>query len=140
MKLQILSDLHLETEVFDPEPAAGAELLVLAGDIDSTWAGLQRFAGWPVPMLMVAGNHEFDGRNLHQAWEPLREACARAGIRLLQREEAVMSDASGRSVRFLGATRWSDFDLFGARRPSSAFFSFLGSSTCTRTPVRHPSR
>ena len=73
MKLQILSDLHLETEAFDPEPAAGAELLVLAGDIDSTWAGLQRFAGWPVPMLMVAGNHEFDGRDLHQAWS----RCAR---------------------------------------------------------------
>ena len=120
MKLQILSDLHLETEVFDPEPAAGAELLVLAGDIDSTWAGLQRFAGWPVPMLMVAGNHEFDGRDLHQAWEPLREACDRAGIRLLQREEAVLSDAAGRSVRFLGATRWSDFDLFGERgRPKA---------------------
>lgn len=120
MKLQILSDLHLETEAFDPEPAAGAELLVLAGDIDSTWAGLQRFAGWPVPMLMVAGNHEFDGRDLHQAWEPLREACGRAGIRLLQREEAVMRDAAGRSVRFLGATRWSDFDLFGERgRPKA---------------------
>jgi len=120
VKLQILSDLHLESESFDPEPAAGAELLVLAGDIDSTWAGLQRFAGWPVPMLMVAGNHEFDGRDLHQAWEPLREACDRAGIRLLQREEAVLSDAAGRRVRFLGATRWSDFDLFGERgRPKA---------------------
>ena len=120
MKLQILSDLHLESEAFDPEPVAGAELLVLAGDIDSTWAGLQRFAGWPVPVLMVAGNHEFDGRDLHHAWETLREACARAGIRLLQREEAVMSDAAGRSVRFLGATRWSDFDLFGERgRPKA---------------------
>jgi predicted phosphodiesterase len=120
VKLQILSDLHLESEAFDPEPVAGAELLVLAGDIDSTWAGLQRFAGWPVPVLMVAGNHEFDGRDLHHARETLREACARAGIRLLQREEAVMSDAAGRSVRFLGATRWSDFDLFGERgRPKA---------------------
>jgi hypothetical protein len=71
-------------------------------------------------MLMVAGNHEFDGRDLHQAWEPLHEACARAGIRLLQREEAVMSDAAGRSVRFLGATRWSDFDLFGERGRAKA--------------------
>lgn len=120
MKLQILSDLHLESEAFDPEPAAGADLLVLAGDIDSTWTGLQRFAGWPVPMLMVAGNHEFDGRDLQQAWAPLREACAVAGIRLLQREEVVLTDATGRRVRFLGATRWSDFDLFGERgRPKA---------------------
>ena len=47
MRLQLLSDLHLESEAFDPEPAPGAELLVLAGDIDASWAGLERFLGWP---------------------------------------------------------------------------------------------
>ena len=36
MRLQLLSDLHLETEVFEPQPAPGAELLVLAGDIDAS--------------------------------------------------------------------------------------------------------
>ncbi len=72
MKLQLLSDRHLETGVFEPQPAPGAELLVLAGDIDSTWAGLDRFAGWPVPVLFVAGNHEFDGRDFDAAWSGLR--------------------------------------------------------------------
>jgi predicted phosphodiesterase len=134
VKLQILSDLHLETEAFDPQPAPGAELLVLAGDIDCTWAGLQRFAGWPVPMLMVAGNHEFDGRDLHTAWDALREACAALGIRLLQREEVVLSDSTGRRVRFLGATRWSDFDLFGekgrpkAERAAGYYLKKMGST------------
>ena len=49
MKLQLLSDLHLETEDFQPQAAPGAELLVLAGDIDSRpgWPGYERFAGWP---------------------------------------------------------------------------------------------
>ena len=42
MRLQLLSDLHLETEVYEPEPAPDAELLVLAGDIDSSWRGLAR--------------------------------------------------------------------------------------------------
>ena len=134
MKLQILSDLHLETEAFDPQPAPGAEFLVLAGDIDSTWAGLQRFAGWPVPMLMVAGNHEFDGRDLHAAWDALREACAALSIRLLQREEAVLTDGAGRRLRFLGATRWSDFDLFGekgrpkAERAAGYYLKKMGST------------
>ncbi len=134
MKLQILSDLHLESEAFDPQPAPGAELLVLAGDIDSTWAGLQRFAGWPVPVLMVAGNHEFDGRDLAAAWGPLRETCERAGIRLLQREEVLMRDGAGRAVRFLGATRWSDFDLFGekgrpkAERAAGYYLKKMGST------------
>ena len=118
MKLQILSDLHLETERFDPQPAPGAELLVLAGDIDTSWAAFQRFAGWPVPVLVVAGNHEFDGRDLVSDWAGLRAACERAGLRLLQREAIVLTGADGRVVRFLGATRWSDFDLFGAaQRP-----------------------
>ena len=49
MRLQLLSDLHLETEVFTPAPAPGAELLVLAGDIDSSWAGLELFRNWPSP-------------------------------------------------------------------------------------------
>lgn len=114
MRLQLLSDLHLETEAFDPEPAPGAELLVLAGDIDAGWHGLTRFAGWPVPVLMVAGNHEFDGREWTEAWPALRECAAASGIRLLERETCRLRDDRGRSIRFVATTRWSDFDLFGA--------------------------
>ena len=120
MKLQLLSDLHLETEDFEPRPAPGAELLVLAGDIDASWAGLQRFAGWPVPALFVAGNHEFDGRDLSLAWPALREACARLNIELLQRQSRVIEGADGRRIRFVGTTRWSDFDLFGAAQRERA--------------------
>ena len=54
MRLQFLSDLHLESETFDPEPAPGAQALVLGGDIDRHWDALARFKGWPVPVLMVA--------------------------------------------------------------------------------------
>ena len=83
MKLQLLSDLHLETETYDPVPAPGAEWLVLAGDIDSTWAGYERFARWPVPVIVVAGNHEFDGRDFDDAAAGLRSLCTRLGFTLL---------------------------------------------------------
>ena len=86
---------------------------MLAGDIDATWAGYDRFAGWPVPVVVVAGNHEFDGRELDRAWPEFRERCERLGFRLLQRE-ALNLDLPGGRVRLLGATRWSDFDLFGS--------------------------
>ena len=76
MKLQLLSDLHLETEDFNAQPAPGAELLVLVGDIDATWVGFERFAQWPVPVIFVAGNHEFDNRDLTLAWP--RAACRSA--------------------------------------------------------------
>ena len=120
MRLQLLSDLHLETEVFEPTPAPDAELLVLAGDIDSSWAGLERFRGWPVPVLFVAGNHEFDEREITQAWPALRERCTRLGMRLLECESVVLADASGRRIRFVATIRWCDFDLFGAAQRARA--------------------
>jgi hypothetical protein len=120
MRLQLLSDLHLETETFDPTPAPGAELLVLAGDIDNSWQALERFADWPVPVLFVAGNHEFDDRELDDAWPALRERCASLGLRMLERETAVYEDAQRRRVRFVGTVRWCDFELFGAARRERA--------------------
>ncbi|MEO8836540.1 MAG: metallophosphoesterase [Caldimonas sp.] len=113
MRLQLLSDLHLETEHYDPQPAADAELLVLAGDIDSGWRGLDRFAGWPCPVLFVAGNHEFDGRDLADAVPALRARSAALGITMLERDSVVVADGDGARVRFLGTVRWSDYDLFG---------------------------
>lgn len=113
MRIQVLSDLHLETEAFTPAPAPGAELLVLAGDVDSTWAGLQHFDNWPVPVLYVAGNHEFDGREWTDAWPALRERAQQLGLRMLERESKTITGADGRRIRFVGTTRWCDFDLYG---------------------------
>jgi hypothetical protein len=134
LKLQLLSDLHLETEAFDAQPAAGAEALVLAGDIDTTWAGFSRFAGWPVPVIFVAGNHEFDGRELGQAWQGLRERAQALGWTLLERASTVLTGRDGRRVRFVGSIRWSDFDLFGPQRRevaerAAAYFMKLMRST-----------
>src|SRR5437763_15402186 len=95
MRLQVISDLHLETEDFRPEPAAGAELLVLAGDIDSGWTGLERFRGWPVTLVFVAGNHEFDARGLTEAWPALRSRCGEHGLTLLGRKCVVLAGADG---------------------------------------------
>jgi hypothetical protein len=120
VRLQLLSDLHLETEVFEPTPAPGAELLILAGDIDSTWAGLEKFRDWPVPAIFVAGNHEFDEREITQTWPALRDRCARLGIRLLECESLVIADSNGRRIRFVATTRWCDFDLFGSAQRERA--------------------
>ncbi len=140
IQLQLLSDLHLETEAYEPEPAPGADFLVLAGDIDSTWAGYRRFAGWPVPVLVVLGNHEFDGRDMHAALDGLRELCTGLGFTLLEKQSVILGSKALESmvlesvvhksalpasaadvptaapptrVRVLGTTRWSDFNTFG---------------------------
>lgn len=117
MRIQLLSDLHFELEPpdappFAPEPAPGADLLILAGDIDSRHAGLDRFADWPVPVIYVAGNHEFDDRDFGAAMADLRLRCERAGITMLEREALTLRHGD-QTVRILGTTLWNDYDLFG---------------------------
>lgn len=124
MKIQLLSDLHLESNPgFVPKPAPGADVLVLAGDIGSYQTGsaltalgdadfgLTRFSplhGWPTPVLFVPGNHEYDGLDFDQAHDRLRDTCARLGIRWLEREVLQWG-----GVRFVGTTLWTDFDALG---------------------------
>lgn len=139
MNIQLLSDLHLESEGFEPEPQPGAELLVLAGDIDSTWRGYDRFAGWPMPVLAVAGNHEFDGREINEAWPALRRHCGSLGITLLERDSLILTSRAGKRVRFLGTVRWCDFDGLGvAERQramrAGAYFQRVMSATLGGTP------
>lgn len=134
MRLQLLSDLHLETEAYEARPAPGAELLVLAGDIDSRWHGLAQFRDWPVPVLLVPGNHEYDGRDVDAARADLHARASELGLMMLDEQERVLSDEQGRRVRFVGCTRWSDFDLFGvaqrerALRAAGYFQRVMGAS------------
>lgn len=118
MKIQLLSDLHLETHPqWQAQPAPGADLLVLAGDIGSyqqgslltgTDFGLERFSprnGWPTPVIFVPGNHEYDALDLEETHARLRATCERLGLIWLEREVVELG-----GVRFVGTTLWTDFD------------------------------
>lgn len=118
-----MSDLHLESHpAFRARPAPEAELLVLAGDIGSYQRGsqlqgddfgLERFSprlGWPVPVLYVPGNHEYDKLDFDETHERLRATCERLGITWLEREVVTIGD-----VRFVGTTLWADFDALVVR-------------------------
>ena len=133
MNIQLLSDLHLESNPhFVARPAPGADLLVLAGDIGSYQSGSQLAqlgiadfglaafsplpveqggAGWPVPVVFVPGNHEYDGLDFDQAQAQLKASCARLGLIWLERQSVVLGGA-----RFVGCTLWTDFDALTARQ------------------------
>ena len=98
-------------------------MLVLAGDIDSSWQGFERFARWPVPVLLVAGNHEFDGREWNDAWPALRAHAQACGVRLLERETCELTGRDGRRIRLIATTRWADFDLYGVAQRARAMRS-----------------
>jgi hypothetical protein len=128
MRIQLYSDLHLEIDPsFAPVPAPDARLLVLAGDIGGQGRGdgrgsqlsaddpygLARFSPtlgrWPTPVLYVPGNHEYDGHDVDETHQKLRNECARLGITWLDRVVHVVNDAPV-PIRFIGATLWTDFE------------------------------
>jgi len=111
MRLQVVSDLHLEVDPSFRPPPTAADLLVLDGDIAPGTAGLAAFAGRDIPILYVPGNHEFYGFELGAMRATLREYAVDAGIHLLDRDEVILE-----GVRFLGTTLWTDFRLDGADR------------------------
>jgi len=119
MKLLVLSDLHLEFAPFVPDPAAveAADVVVLAGDISPgtkaiAWAH-QAFAGKPV--VFVAGNHEFYRCDWDKLPGALREEAKKHDVHFLENETVTIE-----GVRFLGATLWTDFALFGEQRRAEA--------------------
>ncbi len=131
MKLQLLSDLHLESDPsFVATPAPGADMLVLAGDVGSYQAGsrlggrdygLTRFSprhGWPTPVVYVPGNHEYDGDDFDDVHARLRALCDSLDIQWLERETLVLGD-----VRLIGTTLWSDFDALA--RPGDTLTDVL---------------
>lgn len=109
MKIQLASDLHLELlqRDFPGErlitPAGGVDVLVLAGDIANGTQAIDLFKNWPVPVLYLAGNHEFYGESFEQARITLRKATEGTNIHFLDND---VVDFGG--VRFLGATLWTD--------------------------------
>lgn len=127
MKLQLLSDLHLERDPsFRAVPAPGADTLILAGDIGSYQSGsrlsddtfgLERFSPcrpdspWRT-VLYVPGNHEYDGLDFAETHGRLQTVCDRLQIIWLERSVVVLD-----GIRFVGTTLWSDFDALAHRRP-----------------------
>ena len=108
MKLQILSDLHLEMGDHAPVQT-DADVVVLGGDVHVGRRGV----GWikkhfgDKPVIYIAGNHEFYGNSVPGLFNELRSAVEGSNICVLENESV---DIDG--YRFLGCTLWTDFQAW----------------------------
>ena len=112
MKIQVLSDLHLEHGGAVPPHVPGADVIVLAGDLAPYCEGLvdrvaEHWSSAP-HVVYVLGNHEFYGAEIDETRARIASDCAIAGIHLLDPGTVRIA-----GVTFIGATLWTDLVLEG---------------------------
>ena len=139
MKIQVLSDLHLEHGGFLPEHHPEADVIVLAGDLAPYTEGLvdqlaEHWSGAP-HILYVLGNHEFYGTEIDETRARLVEECAGAGIHLL---DPGMVRIEG--TRFIGATLWTDLLLEGKADEIGAHMRVSREISDFRGAIQHQGR
>lgn len=124
MRIWVFSDIHLEFgSRFQVTPPDDIDVIVCAGDVldkgvvpSIEW--LSTFADPAVPVIFVAGNHEFYRSFLVDsiaAAEALRDRYP--NVHFLDDRDVVLDD-----VLFSGATFWTDFRLFG-RNPEVSMWA-----------------
>jgi Icc-related predicted phosphoesterase len=111
MRLWILSDLHHEMQPKINLTIPEADVCVLAGDIDRPLAASVDWAAQIIaphmPVVLVPGNHEYYGGSLITGMRQGAEAADRhPDVHLL-----ILGDFVIGSVRFVGGTLWTDYEL-----------------------------
>jgi predicted phosphodiesterase len=117
LRLWIMSDLHVElTRGWDlPEldERPPFDVMIVAGDLVTR---MERGVRWLLErvtdrtVLYVPGNHEMFGADIDRTVDKARQAAAGTNVRILQNDSETIGDCL-----FVGATFWSDFELFGNR-------------------------
>lgn len=117
MKIWVFSDLHRRrrgTPWNLTLAPVQADLAVCAGDLsegdpEDGVAWLAYYVRPYMPVIYVAGNHEFYNRyaSMEDLKEKAKETALQSGIDFLDNEFVDIGD-----IRFFGSTLWSDFDFF----------------------------
>jgi len=105
MKVQVLSDVHLDHAQY-AHPLTDADIVVLAGDIGEGDLGvLWAKQVFDVPVVYVAGNHEFydSDHTMKEVVEAMKAAAKGSNVTVLDNESLVLD-----GVRFIGSTMWTN--------------------------------
>ena len=146
-RILYMSDLHLEMESFrlavpgwteflarhrkegrhpsrGPmlDDVASVDLVVMAGDIHNGLRGIvyaeQVGKYLDVPVVMVAGNHEYYHHDMVTLLPALEETLGKAKHVHFLENKAVSLTLDGQTIKFFGCTLWTDFALHGSTKAS----------------------
>ncbi len=115
LKAVVFSDLHLAFSELDYELTlpVDADVVVVAGDVTAPVAKSLHWLNENIAMagyevVFVAGNHEHYGQVYEDSMKSgFEERSKYPNVHFLENEEIVI-----KGVRFLGASMWTDFDLY----------------------------
>ncbi len=142
MKIAIMSDLHLEydaksadsrdqrarnrngSDFYLKPPQPQADLLILAGNVhDGALAVEWALRHFSIPAILIGGNHELFGHELFHVIKSTRQKASATDGRVVFLERATWEceAGAGERARFIGATLWTDFRLYGTPAISMKF-------------------
>lgn len=113
MKLQILSDLHLEFNNYDWNiPILNSSLVILAGDIgvgikSPRWA-IEQSKKLNKEIILIFGNHSYYNQYYENLKIQTKEMCQGTEVYFLDNNSIIIN-----GIRFLGTTLWSNFRGLG---------------------------
>ena len=113
MQVQIFSDLHADVAPVKPITVApDIDVVIVAGDTcqgaERGFDFMRRIVPMHVPIVAVLGNHEYYGRCLPDELAHAQSVAPLYGVHLLENDAVEVG-----GVRFVGATLWTDYALFG---------------------------
>ena len=120
MRAQVFSDLHVDVARVKPISIAdGVEVVVVPGDVcegvREAFVELRTIVPLEIPIVFTIGNHELYGGFYAHELALARVAAPDHNVVLLE-NDAVMID----KVRFVGATAWTDYRIFGDSNAAAA--------------------
>ena len=103
MNIQVISDVHLEFGHFDI-PTQDCDVLIAAGDIGVGTEGLEWLQTLEIPVIYVAGNHEYWGFEINDLNSVLSDVSKGSNVHYLEKSSVKID-----GVRFIGCTLWAEF-------------------------------
>jgi len=111
MKIHLVSDIHTEFAPYPFKQPEGTDVVIAAGDIavgDKAPKLLREAFGDTVPIIYVAGNHEYYRQGMQETKAAISEQAEIYNVDYL---ENTVREING--VVFVGGTLWTDYCLWG---------------------------
>jgi hypothetical protein len=122
VRIQFFSDLHVDVAPIKPIVVRNdVDVVAVAGDVcqgtRNAFIALRRIVPERIPVVAIAGNHEFYRRAITDEIAAARENAAEFNIRFAENDVVVVGNGS---VRFVACVLWTDYRVFGAASAGAA--------------------